>query len=362
MNNYSRIYEKSRKSLMQINFILASAITCDELVMFLTLDVQGKISLRSNLYILTYIVLPTCINFVSVIGGYLLLKYFHCTEMVKNYIPVLVLAVLCLCISSIHNVFPSTISTFCVPILITVIYGSKSMTRAIFYTSLLFQITGISFAAKYGRQREQYFLVDALISIFILFAAYGVSLALITYENEKKKLFTESLIKQLELQEELLYDPLTRLFNQGAFGSILEQAVEQGRQGLDHILLAVIDLDNFKLVNDTYGHLKGNHVLLYLSNKLKERAGSDMSAARYGGEEFAVIFRGKSLEEAQECMNQILEEVSKATFEGMEGMTITFSCGIVSYQKEWSAEKFFDFADQTMYQAKKEGKNRIVVR
>ena len=347
---------------MQINFILASAITCIELVMFLTLDVQGKISLRSNLYILTYIILPTCINFISVIGGYFILRFIDCSEMIKNYVPVLVLAVLCLCISSIHNVFPSTISTFCVPILITVIYGSKRMTGVIFCTSLLFQLTGIVFAAKDGRQREQYFLIDALISIFILVAAYGLSRALITYENEKKKLFTESLIKQLELQEELLYDPLTRLFNQGAFGSILEQAVEQGKQGIDKILLAVIDLDNFKIVNDTYGHLKGNQVLLYLSEKLKERTGSDMSAARYGGEEFAVIFRRSSLEEAAKCMNQILEEVSRVTFEGMEGITITFSCGIVSYQKDWSAEKFFDVADQTMYQAKKEGKNRIVVR
>ncbi len=360
MNNYGRIYEKSRKGLMQISFTLAGAITCVELIMFLILASDDKISLGSSAYILTYILLPTSLNFVSVAGGYLCLKYLKCSEMSKNYIPVFVLTILCLCISSVHNVFPSTISTFCIPVLITVIYGSKRMTRVIFYSSLLFQITGISFAARDGRREGRFLLFDALISIFVLFAAYGLAVALITYENEKKKLFTESLLKQLELQEELLYDPLTRLYNQRAFSSILEQAVEQGRQFGNSITLAVIDLDNFKLVNDTYGHLKGNQVLTYLGEQLRTRLGEEASAARYGGEEFAVLFQGKAMEDAKEIINHILRDISETLFEGMEGTSITFSCGIVEYGYDWSSDEFFNQADHAMYQAKKEGKNRIV--
>lgn len=282
MNNYGRIFEKSRKGLMQVSFTLAAAITCVELIVFLTMAVNGNITLDNNTYLLTYILLPTSLNFISILGGYLCLKYLRCREIVKNYIPVFVLTILCLCVSSVHNVFPSTISTFCIPVLITVIYGNKRMTRTIFYSSLLFQITGISFAARDGRREDHFLLLDAIISVFVLFAAYGLAVALITYENEKKKLLTESLLKQLELQEELLYDPLTRLYNQRAFSSILEQAVDQGRQSNTPLTLAVIDLDNFKLVNDTYGHLKGNQVLTYLGEQLRTNLGRDASASRYG--------------------------------------------------------------------------------
>lgn len=67
------------------------------------------------------------------------------------------------------------------------------------------------------------------------------------------------------------------------------------------------------------------------------------------------------MEESVESINHILKDISETLFEGMEGTSITFSCGIVEYKKEWDSNEFFNQADQAMYQAKKEGKNRIVV-
>jgi diguanylate cyclase (GGDEF)-like protein len=129
------------------------------------------------------------------------------------------------------------------------------------------------------------------------------------------------------------------------------------------IIIAVIDLDDFKLVNDTYGHIKGDQVLITLADVLKRNLPKNANAFRYGGEEFVLLFTKHQLNKVVEIVEAMRLEFSQCTFDFFEDTrNITFSGGIAEYTDiSWSTSEFFEKADQALYLAKGEGKNQIRV-
>ncbi|MDK2808145.1 MAG: diguanylate cyclase, partial [Clostridiales bacterium] len=161
----------------------------------------------------------------------------------------------------------------------------------------------------------------------------------------------------LQLEEQLKYDPLTKLYNMSTFYALLAAAIEKEEFPLS---LAVIDVDNFKKVNDTYGHDNGNTVLIYLAQLLQAHCSAMGLVFRYGGEEFAVMFPHKSTEEASLVMKDVQRIFGEHKFEFMQEENITFSCGITTTIRGCIPRNLFNIADQAMYQAKSAGKNRTI--
>jgi diguanylate cyclase (GGDEF)-like protein/PAS domain S-box-containing protein len=158
-------------------------------------------------------------------------------------------------------------------------------------------------------------------------------------------------------------DHLTGLLNRHRFKEELERAVALSRRHHTAGVVVFIDLDRFKEINDTHGHEAGDHILVGLSNILKETVRSTDVVARLGGDEFAVIMHNIDVASAGEKVQKMIERVNAfyVDYHGAK-LTVTMSVGMVQYpQGERGAEHLIMSADLAMYKAKDMGRNRLFV-
>ena len=169
--------------------------------------------------------------------------------------------------------------------------------------------------------------------------------------------------EHLEAQrQKALVDALTGLPNRAAWGERLELEVARWRRYGGELLLAVVDVDLFKRINDSYGHLAGDKVLKLIAGELARRLRKTDFIARFGGEEFVVLLPSTPLEGGRQLMESLRQavEVCPFHFKG-EPLTITVSIGLSAFASADSAESVFERADQALYRAKHEGRNRVLL-
>lgn len=175
---------------------------------------------------------------------------------------------------------------------------------------------------------------------------------------------TEDLkIDNEKFRVEATTDGLTKLMNRRSFDSIIERLWRRSQEKDFVFSLAMLDIDHFKRVNDTYGHQKGDEVLKGLARVLldNQRMGMDY-AFRHGGEEFALIGINTIAAEMLSYVYRLLEMVRSKSFSaGTTSFQITFSAGISQSGKSKSVKEMIEQADQALYEAKQTGRNRIVV-
>ena len=170
------------------------------------------------------------------------------------------------------------------------------------------------------------------------------------------------LVKNIIMDRLSKIDALTELYNHITFHEYLDRLTEQSDLFHLPLQLAVIDIDNFKKVNDTYGHRAGDAVLIRVAHILQDCAKPNDFVARYGGEEFAILFTEKTLEESMSIMEEIRVRIAEAPNPELDDQSVTISGGLINYEKGFGKESFFRRADEALYTAKKSGKNRIVTK
>jgi diguanylate cyclase (GGDEF)-like protein len=157
-------------------------------------------------------------------------------------------------------------------------------------------------------------------------------------------------------------DSLTGLFNHSTTTQLLENAIANTRRTNIPLCFAMIDIDRFKLINDTYGHPAGDQVIIAIARVLQQRLRNSDIVGRYGGEEFAVILQDVSTDEAFRLIDQLREDFSQVLFHaGDMEFSCTFSAGIASSPKYRRIEHLREAADKALYEAKNNGRNCVVV-
>jgi two-component system cell cycle response regulator len=166
---------------------------------------------------------------------------------------------------------------------------------------------------------------------------------------------------QAKMAEMSTVDELTKLYNRRYFIEALEGEFERAIRYGTEIALVMMDLDYFKKINDTYGHLAGDMVLSKIGDMLKAHVRRNDLACRYGGEEFAVILPSVSKESTYAAYDRFREKVFAQHFE-YESMqfSITVSIGIAYSNSAESINDLLAHADQALYQAKEENRNKII--
>lgn len=158
-------------------------------------------------------------------------------------------------------------------------------------------------------------------------------------------------------------DGLTGLLNHTKTNEQLDIAVDRADRRKGVVSFAMIDIDNFKTVNDTYGHPVGDKVIVSLARLLSQRLRKTDIIGRYGGEEFAVILSDTDLTDAAAVLNDVRGSFSRIMHQSEKGeFQVTFSCGIASFPQYCETALLNIMADKALYEAKNSGRNRIVVK
>ncbi|MGA6925791.1 MAG: diguanylate cyclase [Desulfosarcina sp.] len=169
-------------------------------------------------------------------------------------------------------------------------------------------------------------------------------------------------VQMLEKLKKLsITDGLTQLFNSRHFYSQLKGEIERVNRYGHKLSLLLLDIDNFKEYNDTYGHLEGDKVLLRIGRIIRACLRKMDTAYRYGGEEFTVILPGTHAEEATTVAERLRAAVAAEDFfDGIgTGVRVTISIGVTQYRQEEEIASFVQRADQAMYQSKQGGRNMV---
>ncbi|BCA96890.1 GGDEF domain-containing protein [Legionella antarctica] len=214
-----------------------------------------------------------------------------------------------------------------------------------------------------------------LATMFLLFVIMVIVSALLNNRllNTTLKLFQEkeSLISQLKTMS--LTDSLTGLYNRRHFEAVLNSEFYRAKRNNYPLNLVLIDIDNFKVINDSFGHPHGDIILINLADVLiKSLQRASEIVFRLGGDEFAIIFINNSIENSLSICNVIknnfrnnLLSYDKAIFNQPELLNkITLSMGLVhlSWEENFDLQQVISLVDKALYQAKNHGKNKIVIK
>ena len=163
-----------------------------------------------------------------------------------------------------------------------------------------------------------------------------------------------------EQRQKALLDPLTGLPNRAAWSERLEHEVREWQQHGNILLLAMLDLDHFKRINDNYGHLAGDKVLKIIASVLRKRLRGTDFIARFGGEEFVLLMPDTSPINGAQLLDTLRASIEACPFHFKgERVTITISIGFTAFKPGEHSDLVLKRADQALYRAKNAGRNRV---
>ena len=183
--------------------------------------------------------------------------------------------------------------------------------------------------------------------------------------NALAKQISSLTVELKKVKTKAMTDGLTKAYNREAFDRYIHKIVDQNTIKRSPFSLLMIDIDDFKKINDEYGHQIGDRVLMALVKKCTQFIRDEDFLARYGGEEFVIVLPGASLKNALKKAERLRKAIEGTHYttdkkKGGNGLSITASIGLSSFRKNDSVSTVIARSDQALYQAKRTGKNRVV--
>ena len=176
--------------------------------------------------------------------------------------------------------------------------------------------------------------------------AKSVNYMIDNYSEQKQK-----------LEIEASTDPLTKIANRLKFDMVFEEHIEVSKRYGDDFSLILFDIDDFKEVNDTYGHKVGDNVLIALAKLITKEVRKSDTFARWGGEEFVVLTPQANLKKALVLAEKLRQKIEQHDFKEIGKMTCSF--GVAEFKKGNSLKELVKHADVALYEAKRSGKNKV---
>lgn len=352
-------FNQNRWNRLLLNgFWIVFAIVCGVEILYMLYVTE----LPRQQFLMAYIVRPGIWMALIVLGAEASIRQlphkFH------DYFLLSASALLAAVLTAIHSTVDYLLFFLFFPIMISIFYFQ--------YKKLLYAI-GNSFAALYAL----YFSIEniherisliGLLSMTVLLAVYSIiAFGVLTRGRE----ITHHLRSSYESNQELLVrnimmdklaktDALTDTYNHMAYHEFVDKLVEQAENGSLSLHIAVMDIDNFKQVNDTYGHRAGDAVLREVAAIARSKVGPHDFVARYGGEEFVILFTESDDATTFETAESIRRAIAETRHESLHGMAVSVSIGLNRYVPGMGKEHFFHGADTALYEAKHTGKNRTL--
>lgn len=364
-NNFNRDLDSLRKrwtkSINRIAALVFVTTTITELIIFFLFSYSyDSESFNRMGYLKHYLFFPVFLNLITVS-----LMHFigNCKlkDGSKTFIISLLFVVQIFILNIVHAYFPIVLITFIVPVILTVVYGNTKLTNTVAVFSLILEIICEFFIVwdvdKPDPFGSAFNLASVLVAFIIQISIYGICLQILKFEIIKLQLTKDFEKERLHLKEEAMKDSLTGILNRKAFTQHIYD-ISNNQMPEDTFVIAMIDLDNFKKINDTLGHKEGDKALIIAAEKIQtETAKLHGNAFRYGGDEFVLVFRNESYNDVFKTCLQIKKNYEKTLTKQMKELEASMSFGIAETNKNDTISDALTFADGAMYTFKKHKKN-----
>ncbi|MGE4547931.1 MAG: GGDEF domain-containing protein [Intestinibacillus sp.] len=347
-NNWLKLHYKTFIVLVLFGFLV-------EIVLGTAWYVMGYIAIPLPIYVLKYIVAPLFCNFCLIVVGTWAMYSLRLAQLARAYIISLLFVGICFVFFSVHSIFHSLYLIFALPMMVTVVYGNYTLTTITSGASIIAKVLSELFVEwdpdKFYPLASFVTLGDFIVSTCALCAFYIASISIIRFEKQKN---SASIKKEIERQKKLLTDELTEVYNRTALQNAF-QHMDTDTSDTAYAF-AMIDLDNFKQINDTLGHAKGDQCLEEFGRILRKHcadaARADAVPFRFGGDEFCIIFQNKTAEQIMEICKGIQSDLRQCEMNDVCNL-LTASFGIAFRVEQMYSGRLLRNTDQALYRAKK---------
>jgi diguanylate cyclase (GGDEF)-like protein len=239
------------------------------------------------------------------------------------------------------------------------------------YSQFVFYLIPVSFAAWFVSERSG--ILFCLLSAAIHSVAnewphsFQFTYSLLQYWNKlvelifliAMSLLFSALRENLDNEKKLArHDPLTDTLNRRSFYDLAEHEINRAQRYELPLTVAYLDLDNFKTINDNFGHQSGDELLIAVVEAIRSNIRSSDVLARFGGDEFVILLSDTSGESAVKFLNKVRDHLNEMV--ALRGWPVSFSIGVVTYAYPPNIDEVVRYADELMYTVKRSGKNRLL--
>ncbi len=363
---YEEIYGNLRKKITLIYIVGWIIVTIVEVIFGIIQSSIHKNGMENLLeYYMIYVVLPAGIDACIITITLVLVRIKKISSVFKNYLIITSLVLISIVLSSVHGHYIVVLGLFVIPVLVTSVFLEN---RFLIY-SLITSAVGLAISfiilintPEYSESSETKWMLGAntLITLLIMMLFSFISWLIILVHKNRERTLSQVQTENAKLSKETRFDGLTGLQNHTSFYTVLENKLVKARHNKSGFALAMLDIDDFKDVNDTYGHAAGDEILKFVSETLVNVIGKSGAVFRYGGDEFAIIFHNPDPDANVQSLEHIRMVVESNDTMLMNGSGITLSIGYYNVKEAiMSSEEIFYRADQALYQAKYNGKNQV---
>lgn len=309
-----------------------------------------------------YIIAPLLITFGITYLCQRVVRSDKYSIQVKKYVVIMLTIFIAAVLSMIHNVIMVLMLSYLIPVFVSTMFADHKLTTVTYIVSqILLLVTGLVIFLVSPRDFGNYLYSETLVATGILLVTYLMARIMINFNEYNIQNLDNMYNDNIELEGKVYMDPITGLNNRRSYDAYLKKAFDTSQKSSLHLGLAIIDIDDFKYINDTYGHADGDAVLVGFAKVLMMNQSEQVHAFRIGGDEFSIIFenlKSKTNQESYQWIQSLLERIVSLKDETGK---YSISCGIAVLDDTMTMVKdLFNAADQALYTAKRAGKNKVV--
>ena len=354
-NEYRRIDEMWLRAQYRLMICLAFFAFGLELVLSFVLNEVNLIAIPFSTYLWKYLFFPTACNALLVFAAAAATYSRRLTSTHKMYVVSLALTAMAFILYTVHSIFPSLFLIFLIPMVLTVLYGNLILTSLVSMLSILGKAVSDLFLFWDPRRphifSNQESAFDFGLSLLLLLLFYVLCCCLLSLERLKNEVSLKLEREREQLWQKSMIDPLTSVGNRQAMREAFFYVEQAPNLDPASLSLAVMDLDDFKRLNDTYGHVVGDKFLQALGKTLLSVASDSIRPFRFGGDEFCLMFYGHSREEIHSICQQVQQSLLKKKIHS-PCPPLSISIGVAQYSSTDTLSQLFDKADKALYRAK----------
>lgn len=354
-------YSHWQKNILRLSWIVGFIILGIEIFTYFSLLSMDEREIRRFSYICARIVIPSVINFGTLTTITIVQKSRRYKSEIKNLLVSLCFFIICAILSIFHNYFQILLLSTCISLFLCTIFGEVKILKILFHATIpVFIIAAITFWTDPLTGVRMYKILTIICAVAFIACSYIFAKAIVISQKDHLKYISSIYKKQSELIAELRIDPLTKLCNRIAFTETINRIIRNSRNSEAAPFIVIMDIDYFKKVNDKYGHIAGDEVLVKLADILRNNV-SSRKTFRFGGEEFILLFEDDIESRVVNVVEKIREEFANTHFDFALEESFKISAGISAFSKSFDDKDWLENADKALYYAKENGRDQIKV-